>query len=162
MRRKRANHKCLSKEIQFEVKTCLRCKEKKPAEAFGKDASTKDNLTRWCRPCRNEYQLDSQRRYREQGRYGPEYYRRTHLKHAYGITPERFDEMLAAQGGRCAVCPETEDFTVDHDHSCCPGNRSCGNCIRGILCRKCNMALGLLNDDPERLRSLANYLRVNE
>lgn len=47
---------------------------------------------------------------------------------------------------------------VDHDHACCPGGRSCGQCVRGILCRKCNVAIGYLNDDPALAQALADYL----
>ena len=60
----------------------------------------------------------------------------------YGLTPESFDAMLAAQGGRCAVCPATDpggsNWNIDHDHTCCPGPRTCGCCVRGLLCTGCN------------------------
>lgn len=78
----------------------------------------------------------------------------------------RFAETLA-----CAIC--ATDLTVfaldhkkrfrpvhavDHDHSCCPGGRSCGRCVRGILCRKCNVAIGYLNDDPALAKAVSDYL----
>lgn len=47
---------------------------------------------------------------------------------------------------------------VDHDHSCCPGGTSCGRCVRGILCRKCNVAIGYLNDDPALAKAVSDYL----
>lgn len=143
------------------MKECLKCKIEKSKEEFGKDKSTKDGLTRWCRSCKNTNQLETQRRYRETHpeKYTPEHMRKWHLNHAYGISPEQFDEMLAAQGGRCAACPATTQFHIDHDHACCPGTRSCGKCIRGILCRNCNVALGLVDDDAERLERLMNYLK---
>jgi len=56
-------------------------------------------------------------------------------------------EVLRIQGvdvPMCAVCRMTENLSVDHDHSCCPGEHSCGKCIRGFLCRTCNFAEGLL------------------
>jgi hypothetical protein len=50
-------------------------------------------------------------------------------------------------------------LVVDHDHRCCPsGAHSCGNCVRGLLCHHCNSAAGMLRDDPELARSLADYL----
>lgn len=73
--------------------------------------------------------------------------RRTRLRYIYGITAEQYDELLAMQGGGCAICHVTpEHFTkamaVDHDHACCSGRTSCGKCVRGILCCFCNNALG--------------------
>jgi len=72
--------------------------------------------------------------------------RKARLK-AYGITPERFDQMLAEQGNACAMCREPFEegrpIVVDHDHACCDTRlRSCGKCVRGLLCHPCNIALG--------------------
>jgi len=47
---------------------------------------------------------------------------------------------------------------VDHDHTCCAHATSCGNCIRGVLCQGCNMALGMLRDDLKVIQGLATYL----
>jgi hypothetical protein len=82
----------------------------------------------------------------------------------YGITPERYDAILAKQGGRCAVCGTTEPggkgtWSIDHDHQCCPHQGSCGSCVRGLLCSNCNTAAGLLADDPERAERMAEYFR---
>jgi recombination endonuclease VII len=72
--------------------------------------------------------------------------------------------MFAAQGGRCAACgsddPGTRwgQFGIDHDHACCPGRRSCGECVRGLLCSGCNTALAHVKDDVQRLKSLIVYL----
>jgi hypothetical protein len=51
---------------------------------------------------------------------------------------------------------------IDHDHRCCPTSaKSCGQCVRGLLCGRCNAAAGLLKDSPDRAVSLARYLLVN-
>ena len=89
--------------------------------------------------------------------------RAEHLRRQYGLTAARYDVMLAAQGGGCAVCGTTVPggrgaFHVDHDHACCPGRKSCGKCIRGLLCARHNTALGLLDDSVENLMSAAAYL----
>lgn len=80
----------------------------------------------------------------------PLYYRRHWLMRTYGLEIERYEEILAAQGGVCAICHQYEtrtqygkrqNLTVDHDHRCCPGAKSCGKCVRGLLCFRCNITL---------------------
>jgi hypothetical protein len=97
--------------------------------------------------------------------------RRAKLRKDYGMTVADYDAMLMAQGGGCDICGATESLVttiptlgprnglhIDHDHACCPGPRSCGKCIRGILCSKCNRALGCIDDNAERAHKLADYL----
>ena len=84
-----------------------------------------------------------------------------------GVTPERFDEMLAAQDGRCAICRSAEpgangSFHVDHDHACCSGKRSCGKCVRSLLCHFCNAMLGYARDDTAILLAAVRYLDVRK
>ena len=82
-------------------------------------------------------------------------------KNQYRLTSERYDQMLAAQDNRCGVCLRVfvANPQVDHDHSCCAGNkRSCGKCVRGLLCRECNIALGLFGDNPNVAKRAAEYL----
>ena len=76
----------------------------------------------------------------------------------YQITPELFDEMVEKQEGRCAICHERKILVVDHDHSCCSTSRTCGKCVRGLLCHGCNLGLGLFSDDPELLQRAIDYL----
>lgn len=85
----------------------------------------------------------------------------------YRLTLERFNALLEAQGGICAVphCGATTpggkgSWHVDHDHRCCPGRYSCGKCIRGLLCYNCNIGLGQFGDDPARLRGALMYLEL--
>lgn len=82
----------------------------------------------------------------------------------FGLTVEAYEALLDAQGHRCAICRTDEPggvgrWHVDHDHGCCPGQRSCGKCIRGLLCSECNLGLGKFRDDPERLCAALAYLR---
>lgn len=84
----------------------------------------------------------------------------------YGLTPEAYAALLAVQDGLCAICRTNDPkgarislWNVDHDHSCCPGTKSCGECIRGLLCGPCNRAIGQFGDDPAVVEAAAAYLR---
>lgn len=79
----------------------------------------------------------------------------------HGLTVEQFEELTEKQSGLCAICgePPTREFLdIDHDHGCCPTAFSCGYCVRGLLCQKCNGALGLFRDDPRILVKALGYL----
>lgn len=79
----------------------------------------------------------------------------------YGITQQQYD---AAMDAGCAICGARDrKLHVDHDHSCCPqhgghGPKTCGECVRGLICGPCNRGLGLFGDDPDLLTSAAEYL----
>ena len=89
---------------------------------------------------------------------------RVHRRHvrlaSYGLTPQDFEEILRQQGGGCAICQtkDTERWAIDHDHACCQNNKTCGKCIRGILCFPCNQALGLFKDSAENIARALNYI----
>lgn len=68
------------------------------------------------------------------------------------------DEVRRISTSACEACGSTENLCIDHFHSCCPGESTCGNCFRGVLCASCNTALGLLKDSPERLNGLLAYV----
>lgn len=63
--------------------------------------------------------------------------------------------MLEAQGHACAMCAKTfgegDRIFADHDHTCCPKQvkataKTCGRCVRGLLCFRCNTALGYIEN----------------
>jgi hypothetical protein len=73
------------------------------------------------------------------------------IKYKYGITYEDYERMLAEQGGCCAICGSPDSggrgrFHIDHDHSCCPTQKTCGKCVRGLLCHLCNTRLHLIEE----------------
>jgi len=81
----------------------------------------------------------------------------------FGIDRNRYDQMLKQQGGGCAICGQQSArrrmLAIDHDHACCPGERTCGKCVRGLLCDSCNHGLGNFRDNPELLSKAAEYLK---
>lgn len=81
----------------------------------------------------------------------------------YNAPRKRYNEMLSAQGNKCRICEtpfsETIKPVTDHDHSCCPGDSSCGLCVRWLLCSGCNTGLGAFKDSPKALRKAAELLQ---
>ena len=74
------------------------------------------------------------------------------MKYKYGITYDDYESILAKQGGGCAICGTLDPggrgkFHVDHDHSCCSTEKTCGKCVRGLLCSHCNTKLGMIESD---------------
>jgi Recombination endonuclease VII len=135
----------------------------------GYRAKNADNQRRW-RQNNPEKAREAARRYREthleERREYARRWRETRgwtrkLRERYGITPEQYAELLAAQGGGCAICgmkPGARRLSVDHDHSCCPGDISCGWCVRGLLCHAHNVGLAHFADNEELLMAAARYV----
>jgi hypothetical protein len=163
---------------------CNKCGESKPQDDFYKQPRNKSGYMGHCKICEQARKNSNNRKHKEadpekwaERRRGyvktykkrhPDrqaaYDHRRNLRRKYGITPETYAELLARQGGKCAGClsePRNKRFAVDHDHSCCPNQQTCGNCIRGLLCGNCNTALGLLRDSEEILARLLQYVKVD-
>lgn len=119
-------------------KQCSACREWLEPTEFHPKRGVSDGLQAKCRPCLLKYNRATK----------------------YGLTPELVDKMFEAQGGKCAICFEAlqDDCHIDHDHNCCSGYRSCGKCVRGLLCNSCNLMLGMVKDSASRLRSAVAYL----
>lgn len=82
-----------------------------------------------------------------------------HLKHKFGITSEDYNAMFNLQSGCCKICKRHQNelnkkLHVDHCHS--------SGKVRGLLCKTCNVAIGLLRDDSRVLLEAAAYLREHE
>lgn len=89
-----------------------------------------------------------------------------YLKATYNITIEEFDRM--AKNG-CQICHDVPErnLHVDHDHACCDKPSSCGKCVRGVLCNRCNMLVdkyesGKMRLDNPRLDKIEKYLSKYE
>ena len=120
-------------------KVCSDCREPLPLEAFRCDRSRRDGHDHLCRECRTYYML----RWR------------------YGISRERYEQLLVQQNGVCAICRAGETakmygkvtkLAVDHCHS--------SGEIRGLLCANCNIILGRAQDSIETLRAAIKYLEA--
>ena len=84
-------------------------------------------------------------------------FRKNNLKYIYGITITQYQEMLINQNHLCAICKKpdkSKNLAIDHCHKT--------NKIRGLLCSKCNRALGYFNDCPILINDALKYLRLQK
>lgn len=143
----------------MENKLCTKCGLVKPISFFVKNERYADGYRTWCRDCYNAWSREWAHKNKE--RIAPRK-RAARIKQFFKLSPEQYQCMLDAQGGRCASCPQILEpghgTHIDHDRKCCPGKKSCGKCVRGILCGTCNVALGMVNDSVSKLKCLIAYL----
>lgn len=123
-------------------KKCAGCKEWQPIENFWNVSNphSRDGLNSSCKTCERSRMIERR----------------------YNITAKQYDELMEKQGGVCAICqrdPGENNLAVDHDHSCCPDRKkSCGYCVRGLLCSDCNGAIGMLQESPLIFARALSYL----
>lgn len=150
---------------------CIKCGRYLPIVSKGRCAScARADRVGTCRLCGAEGRLWSGNRCWTCYHHDPEVnskhkaaVRKSNLKQFYQLTHEQFEERLEAQGYCCAICrrPASEyprNFSVDHDHACCPGQKTCGACIRGLVCQDCNNLLGQSKEDVSILQAAVRYL----
>jgi Recombination endonuclease VII len=126
-------------------KWCPDCATIKPLGDFVRNSGSRMGWSAYCKPCHNV-----------RGRLSKEKAggsRTYHLKRRYGITAGEADEMLAEQGGLCAICRNAPAVHVDHDHAT--------GAVRALLCFNCNGGLGQFKDDPAVLRTAVDYVRFH-
>jgi len=157
-------------------RTCIKCGHKGPVE---KDFPTTQKYLgqatyrRYCKPCysskvrewqkqndtserrvkKNKMTKAWRERMRAEGKMGTLY--RKYNANRYGLTLEQYNQMLASQNGVCAICQQVDpedgkELAIDHDHET--------NMTRGLLCGRCNKALGLFKDSSALLQLALHYL----
>jgi hypothetical protein len=130
-------------------RVCGNCGVFKLADEFQKERDNKAKggvtMRGQCRPCREHIKWKS------------------FIQRTYGITADDYYEMLEAQNGKCAICESSDannarivsnKLFIDHCHE--TGK------VRGLLCSKCNHAVGLLNDDTDLLQKAINYINSSK
>lgn len=129
------------------MKECKDCGKVKDISDFyfhGKYLSAR------CKPCHNKKSIAWMKANPEKRDATK---RKVRLKKKYGITVEEYEAMEAAQGGKCFLCGsehKRRKLNVDHCHA--TGR------VRGLLCDKCNLAIGLLEDNPMLVEKVRGYL----
>jgi hypothetical protein len=89
------------------------------------------------------------------------------IQKKYGLSMEEYKDILEKQANKCALpsCSNSFDDVrpcVDHDHSCCSGQETCGKCVREIICINCNTALGQVKDNEALLLDMLEYIRKHK
>lgn len=147
----------LTTAIQF--KRCLQCSNIASIDNFYRHKRGLYGRTSNCRECILEWHKERNATKTEQRRK-QRYWRYSR----YNITELDYDAMVKAQGNKCAIC-ETDtpggrfnSWQIDHDHSCCPDAKSCGRCVRGLLCSNCNRALGYFRENAGNLKRAHEYM----
>lgn len=150
-------------------KICTKCGEYKSRVEYNRNSRRSDDMGIWCKPCHRAYCNDWRKRPEVKARIAKNALARYHalpedekrrrnrshvkyegrLRRLYGLNSDEYERLLAAQDGVCAICgvpPQVRRLAVDHDHACCPGETSCGKCVRGLLCTPCNVRVGVLEN----------------
>lgn len=136
------------------MRHCKNCQQRKPPELF-KLYHVKGMVYRrnWCIECWNQRKREKAREY-NRTEHGARKQLNNNLSR-YGITVEEYEELLALQNYKCAICERLHTslkrrLHVDHCHKT--------GVIRGLLCQYCNVALGSMCESAELLRRAAKYV----
>lgn len=146
-------------------KTCARCKEHLPHENFCRNKQQKDGYDVYCRSCRGKMMATPEHRATQRAWHHKNKIQVSHklMEKKYGMSWEDYTKLYEAQGGRCKICgtdkgglpkkldSHIERFAIDHDHH--TGE------VRGLLCNRCNRAIGMFEDNPELLNNAVKYLQ---
>lgn len=156
-------------------KTCYKCKLDKRQAFFHKDKTKQFGFSDLCKDCtkirdkkrkpyfdsRKNLKRKYDKNYKQENK---EQIKAKSLKYVYGFSIEEYKHLVKTQKNKCAICKKYEtlvdyrtnkirDLSVDHCHKT--------NGIRGLLCSKCNMAIGLLEDNIKLLENAIKYLKNN-
>lgn len=164
---------------------CTQCGEVKANIEYYEDSSSPCNHASKCKSCLREarqerwHQNKGEHRDKDivrRSQWSPE--RRAewlkgqwvyHIKRDFSMTPEYYDSLLKAQGDVCKACKQVETkvnhisgvlqrLAVDHDHKCCVKTPTCGKCVRGLLCARCNTLVGKFEQDLSVGANILEYL----
>jgi hypothetical protein len=126
------------------LKTCGKCKKVKSVKNYHLDANNATKLTSWCKQCKKKYQKEN-----------IEQIKKTTALRRYGVSGKEYENLMSSDS--CSICKKFFSRLVkpviDHCHS--TGR------VRGLICYKCNLGLGLFFDDPKILKEAIKYLSEN-
>ena len=140
------------------IKKCSHCKKQKLLDEFNKSKSSKDGLQYVCKSCNIFYYNKNKDKIIQRTK---NYSKKSEVKEKnnfrkkekrYGITKNDFKNMQISQNNKCKICKkESFKLHIDHNHQT--------KKVRGLLCYNCNMAIGLLKENPEIFLNAIKYLQ---
>ena len=136
-----------------DMKQCIECGETKSLSEYNFTNGKKHPRSR-CKPCQNAHQKKLRdARFAKDPEKRDKYLadKRERRMAKYELTQDEFLAMAKAQENRCFTCHRKLKLYVDHNHS--TGK------VRALLCNRCNRVLGFLEEDPQLMQSLINYVR---
>ena len=146
-----ANQYTIKRFISKTKAECNYCKKIKYLKEFYTHNSCRSGRNSWCIECTN---IRSKRWYNINKARSLANTREAKLLREYGISVEKYQELLKQQGGLCKICKQLETqqrkLSIDHNHK--TGK------VRGLLCNRCNVAIGLLNEDIGIIHNVIIYL----
>ena len=134
----------------MKTQVCRKCGVEKTLSSFGKDTNRPNHRTT-CKECRykqrdRESEKHRHREYMKQRRKDdPVAVRINWERSVYGVAKE---DIGATE---CQICGSQDRLCIDHDHGT--------GAVRGILCTKCNAAIGMMGDSIDKLQAAIVYLR---
>ena len=139
------------------LRQCITCKVRKPLTEFYRHSQNPNTTQSNCKICTNNQSIER----RKIPGYSRRIRQRFHIR-KYGLTIERFNEIVSLQYGGCAICGSTKGGTryfderlhIDHDHKT--------GAVRGLLCNFCNSGIGSFRDNPQLMEKAIIYLNARK
>jgi hypothetical protein len=139
------------------TKFCKSCRLEKPLTEFHHSYKNKDKRKTYpdtlCKSCKS---IQTKTWFQANKEKAIRYNTKSKLKLRYGMDMADYDAMVIAQNNLCAICNQPQarrNLAVDHCHQT--------NRVRGLLCDKCNLALGMINDDLNIVEGIKRYLLLH-
>lgn len=129
---------------------CINCQSDKDISCF-EHQRNRPNPRKICKTCRQRSRNKEQERVRhraymkERRAKNPTLVRQIWERSVYGVCKEDFPQQ------NCYICSSTKRLCIDHNHL--TGE------VRGLLCTKCNGAIGMFDDDPDKMSKAIRYLK---
>jgi len=139
------------------MKMCILCKTAKPFEDFydgykakkQRYATNKKYLHSRCKECDHArvkiYHKNNRAKVTKQQLI-------SHRRRRYGLTEEKYNNMILSQNNLCAICNKSSRKTLHIDHSHKTGE------VRGLLCNNCNTGIGFFKEDISIFTRAIKYL----